>query len=316
VLLAAFGAHFAYFQTTASPIHSDFGQVWFAARAVLHGQNPYALIGPGREFQWTAPLFYPLSATFVALPLAALSEAAAVAVFVAVGVFAFAWALTEYGFGPLWGAASFCLVHAVGVVQWSPLFVGAYAIAPLGLLLVAKPTVGFAVFTAKPSLWPIVGGIVLTALAFLVQPHWFPAWREALRAASIGEGSAFPYTAPIIYPGGVLVLLALSRWRRPEARLLVALACVPHTTLPYEGLLLFLVPRGWRQALTLTVLSWVNYFFVLALIQPHTPTAAILAYGPTMVALLYLPATIMVLRRPNEGFDIAAFSSRAPVGRS
>ena len=30
----------------------DFDQVWFAARALLAGQNPYHLVGPGRTFPW------------------------------------------------------------------------------------------------------------------------------------------------------------------------------------------------------------------------------------------------------------------------
>jgi hypothetical protein len=302
VLLAIFFAHWSQYQALRRPIHSDLGQVWFAARAVLHGQNPYALIGPGRAFEWQAPLLYPLPAALVALPIAPLSEAWAVTAFMAVGVFGLCWALTEYGYGPLWGLASVCMYQVVEITQWAPMLATAYIFAPFSAILIAKPTIGTVVFAAKPSRWAILGGAFFILLAFVLQPHWVPAWRQALQSASVGAGKAFPYTAPVMYPGDVLALLALLRWRRPEARLLAALAVVPQTTLPYEGLLLFLIPRGWKQALSLAALSWANVVFVSHVMRPpNILTDRILAFGPTMTVFLYLPCTLMVLRRPNEG---------------
>src|SRR5215207_5028160 len=44
----------------ANDMPRDFDQLWFAARALLAGQNPYHLVGPGRSFPWEFPLFYPL----------------------------------------------------------------------------------------------------------------------------------------------------------------------------------------------------------------------------------------------------------------
>jgi SAM-dependent methyltransferase len=305
LLLALVAGHYARFAALTRPIHPDVGQVWFAARAVLHGQKPYALIGPGLAFEWEAPLFYPLPAALVALPLSPFPLDIATALFMAVGVFGLAWALTAEGYGPLWGMLSICMYQAVRIAQWAPLLAGAYIFAPLSVVLIAKPTVGAAVWAAKPSRWAIFGGAFLILLSFALQPGWVPEWRHALSAASVGAGKAFPYTAPISYPGGFLALLALLRWRRPEARLLAVLAMVPQTTLPYEGLLLFLIPRGWKQGLALTALSWANVAFVRAVLEPHTLTETILAYGPTMVLFLYLPATIMVLRRSNEGTVMA-----------
>ena len=66
---------------------------------------------------------------------------------------------------------------------------------------------------------------------------------------------------PLLYWGGPLMLLALLRWRRPEARLLAALSCVPHTPELYESLYLFLVPASmWQGAL----LAALNYGIVFA----------------------------------------------------
>ena len=66
---------------------------------------------------------------------------------------------------------------------------------------------------------------------------WLPNLREAPNAISA-----------LTLRGGALVLLALLKWRRPEARLLAATACVPHTLLPDETLPLFLVPQTWLEA--------------------------------------------------------------------
>jgi SAM-dependent methyltransferase len=300
-LLACIAGDYARSQIAVRPVPPDIAQVWYAARAVLHGQNPYALIGPGRAFEWPAPLFYPLPAALVAVPIAPFPERTAVFLFVALGVGALCWALTTDGWGGLWALTSISVQQAVLVAQWSPLLAGATALAPLAVILVAKPTVGAAVFAYRPSKWAIGGAIALTLLAFLLQPGWMPEWHHALTAASVGRGSPFPYLAPIAQPGGILVLLALMRWRRPEARLLVALACVPQTMLPYEGVLLFLIPRGWRQMLALSALSWASTILARQVMGAKEITETILAYAQTMTLLLYLPCLLMVLRRPNEG---------------
>jgi hypothetical protein len=300
-LFAVLAGDYARAQLAYRSVHPDIGQVWFAARAVLHRENPYALIGPGRAFQWEAPLFYPLPAALTLLPLAPFSEGVAVFLFVALGVGCFLWAVTEHGWAGLWTLASLNLQHAVYIAQWSPLLAGSLVLAPLSVMLVAKPTVGAALFAARPNWWAVGGALALTVLAFVLQPGWLREWRHAIGAASLGATGRFPYTAPITQPGGLLTLLALLRWRRPEARLLAALACVPQTTLPYEGVLLFLVPRGWRQMLTLTVLGWSALIFVRAVYEPTSLTQDVMAYAPTMTALLYLPCTVMILRRANEG---------------
>src|SRR5690242_7842385 len=59
----------------------DFTQVWFAARTVLHGADPYALVGPGLTYDWPCPLLYPLTAAVAAMPLAALPQELANALF-------------------------------------------------------------------------------------------------------------------------------------------------------------------------------------------------------------------------------------------
>ena len=57
---------------------SDFDQVWAGARALWEGKDPYAVVGPGREFGWNWPLYYPLPA-LVALATASFGSDSAVA---------------------------------------------------------------------------------------------------------------------------------------------------------------------------------------------------------------------------------------------
>jgi hypothetical protein len=299
-LLGMIGGHYVHFVKSTERIHRDFAQVWYAARAVLHGNDPYVLIGPGRAFEWDWPFYYPLTAAVVATPVAFLSEHWAMVLVGALSCFVLAWALMEFGYASLLAFGSFSVWEAVQVVQWSPLMAGAYVIPPLALILAAKPTVGAAMFAAKPSRWALVGGVVVTTIAFIVQPQWVAEWRAALASPAIGHHRDFEFIAPVMQPGGFLVLAALARWRRPEARLLVALACVPQTILPYETVLLFLVPRGWLEVGVLVVLShaivlWSRH------VHPVTMRDVINLYGQLVTWGMYLPLVAMLLRRPNEG---------------
>jgi hypothetical protein len=279
----------------------DFAQFWFAARVLLQGGEPYSSIGPGTAFNYTWPLVYPLQSVVAAVPLASLSAAGACAVFAGLGAACYAWALMERGYWSLLAFGSICTWHAIFLVQWSPLLAASTVIVPLSVLLVVKPTIGFAYFAARPTWWAIVGGLVLTGIAFALDPGWVGQWRAALGRALAMAQHGFPYRAPALMPGGILVLVALTRWRRSEARLLVALACIPHTTLPYELVPLFLIPQGWRQASTLVGLSHVMWLIVGRNTTHPDFYSTVIEYTRTSIPCMYLPCTLMILRRPNVG---------------
>jgi hypothetical protein len=80
-------------------------------------------------------------------------------------------------------------------------------IAPLGLLLVAKPTVGGAIFLTRPSRWALLGAFVFGGIAFLVQPGWVADWLDAIARDNAIWAPTVPYRAPITFIGGPLVLL-------------------------------------------------------------------------------------------------------------
>jgi hypothetical protein len=279
---------------------NDFSQVWFAARALLAGANPYPLIGPGRAFAWQWPFFYPLPAAIVAVPFAPLQMAWASAAFVAVGAGVFAWALMAQGVASLLLSLSAATLVAVELAQWSPLLAAAFVLSPLSVAFVAKPTLGAALFVARPSWWAIVGGVLLSAVAFALHPGWFGDWLGGF----VHPTRPLHFRAPVMHPGGVLTLLALRRWRRPEARLLAAMACVPQSMILYEAVPLCLIPRGVRECAAFLLLT---YAAQAALVLSADD---LIATGRWIVWLLYLPATAMVLRRPNEGLVPRWFERR------
>jgi hypothetical protein len=279
----------------------DFAPVWYAGRVLLEGGDPYASIGPGLAFSWPWPLYYPLPAALLAIPLTPLPQSIAMGVFSALGAGALAWALSGRELAPLLAFLSVCVWDAIAAAQWSPMLAATFALTPLSVVLVAKPTAGAALFAARPNRWGLWGAGVLLAVSFLLRPDWLGSWLDSISGARDVSGTKFPSVIPATLPGGALSLAAWLRWRRPEARLVGALACVPLTMAPYESVFLFLVPRGWRQSLALVALS--NVAVAWMYFAPAEPqmTARMRFFGTVLVWLMYLPATMMILRRPNEG---------------
>jgi hypothetical protein len=283
----------------ASPWHrSDFGVTWFGARALLHGANPYELIGPGLQFDWPWRMMYPATAMITAIPLSFVPETIAAFLFVALSGALLAYAVTRDGWYRLPLFLSWPYVIAVSYGQWSPLYTAIACLPSLGCLLAAKPNVGFAIFAASSSrrlvTSAIIGGSVLAALTFMLLPTWPMDWLESLRTQTRVD-------APITRLGGLLVLLALLRWRRPEARLLVALACVPQTIEWYETVPLLLIPNTFRQSLVYSVILSLGFFLPPHIIPVGSEEQMHAQDGSLMIAIAYLPATVMILRRPNEG---------------
>jgi hypothetical protein len=173
------------------------------------------------------------------------------------------------------------LFHASLLNQWSPLLAAAVVFPNLTVAWAAKPSVGAALFAAYPSrraIW-IAGGI--TALSLVIMPSWPMAWLASVRHQ--------PYNPLILLPGGALLLLALLRWRMPEARLLAALACVPHSWAAYETVPLFLIPQRRIEAYVLALLQ-----YALAFGQAALHAGARARWFETL-GLVYLPALALVL---------------------
>jgi hypothetical protein len=279
----------------------DFDQTWYAARALFAGRNPYAEIGPGLSFEWAQYFYYPINAPLAIAPLAIFPRSVATILFAALASGAFVWAATRRSLAPAVVITSASAAFAAEAVQWSPLFGAAFGVPWLGIFLSAKPTIGLAVFLARPTRWAVIGTIVLTMIGLILLPTWPSDWIAAVRHTSLATPGGTTFLAPIVTPGGALAVLLLLRWRRPEARLVLALACVPQTPLLYETVPLFLVPQTIVQGGVLWLGSW-----LVALLQAlGTPfpseLARYLASERAIGWLLYLPCIVMILRRPNVG---------------
>ena len=277
---------------------SDFDQLWASARALLEHKSPYDVVGPRGAFLWKWPLYYPLPAVVLVAPLGLLQVVAARVVFAAVSAGLFAFAITRDGFGRLLTLLSISFITAVELVQWSPLLAAGMLLPWLGWVAVAKPNLGaaMAAYAASRTALAIlfVGSAILIGVSFVILPGWVGDWWANVRSAP-------HFVAPIVRPGGILLLAVLAKWRRPEARLLAALACVPQTPTFYDHVLVLLVARGTRESLVLVALTLAVYFSVAF----AAPFDTFQQWGDFVANatlwLVYAPAAIMVLRRPNEG---------------
>jgi hypothetical protein len=185
--------------------------------------------------------------------------------------------------------------------QWAPLICAAILAPSLGWVAVVKPTVGLAPLIAsgktRDQLRAIAVGVGLVIVSLVLMPTWPQRWWQSLHGG--------PQFSLLGHPLGWVLLLAALRWRRPEARMLLTLAIVPHTISLCETVYLLLIPQGLRSLLVFCGLSFVTFAVQRQthtnLPEPAATTAMVQAMRVPIILLLYLPALVLVLRRPNVG---------------
>jgi hypothetical protein len=273
----------------------DFDQAWFAARALLQGRDPYAVVDAAHGFQF--PLYYPLTTAIVAMPFTPFSLDVARFFFVAgsAGVFGYAIGCERAYLWPTFLGLPF--LTAIRSTQWSPLLTAAMLIPALGWLAAAKPNLGFAMLAGARS-WRVarilvIGGTVVLLVSLAVDPMWPWRWREALQHST-------HFRPLILRPCGVLMLLALLRWRDPDARLLLALAIVPVTGLFYDVLPACVVARTRAQAAALALAT----LFARA-VEPFLPPMRDFAQeawinGTFVLLCGLIPPLVLVLMRSER----------------
>jgi hypothetical protein len=267
---------------------ADFTYHWLAARALLSGHSPYAVIHGGTH-GFAGPYVYPVTSAIVALPFASwLGPVDSAAAFIGLSSALLAFAI-GYQRLPVFLSTSF--LWAANSGQLSPLIAAGTLLPALGWAAPIKPNLGIASLVYRPSKAALIGSALLIGCAFLIYPHWFQDWLETLSHRVGGI-----YFIPLTLIGGPLILLVGIRSRLPEARLLLALTILPQAFLFYDALLLWLIPRTWKESLLLSAFSWAALLLGNS-IHSHQTTAEI--YAPFIIALLYLPCVIMVVRRQN-----------------
>ena len=130
------------------------------------------------------------------------------------------------------------------------------------------------------------------AISLVFLPTWPIEWWRAI-------WSSPHMSAPISRIGGFAILLVILRWRRPEAWLVLILACLPQTSYPYNVLVLLALANTWREAALLSMISTLGSLPELRA-NIHD-LHGLRVMGDLMIASAFLPATLMILRRPNEG---------------
>ncbi len=267
---------------------SDWDPTWVATKALLRGDSPYAAI---QVPPWPNWLLYPLPALLATIPFTSLPLPLARGIFAAIGTAAFTWAVTRRHRWTLYFLISGAMLWSWITVQWAPLLIAAALTPSLSWLLAVKPTTGFALWTARPNRKAVAGVLLFVALSLLAWPGWVQEW-----LASVAKT---PHEPHLFRPGGFLLLLGLVRWRRPEGRLLGALALVPQTTALYETLPLALLCRNRPQAAGFAGLTMLAHLLYLLGPQGPWPVGAEYQWW-VLLGLVYLPAIVLVLRRPNE----------------
>ena len=277
---------------------------------MLEGRSPYDAVGPAREFRWNWPLNYPLSTVILTLPLTPLSVPAARICFSAIGGGVLGYALGKDEFRRLSAVLSAAFLIAVFRNQWSPYYTAAWFVPLAALFLAAKPNIAVA-FVAGVRSWRqlrwIAGiGLAVGAASLIARPSWPLQWLDALREMQY-------VVSPIMRPFAFVYALALLKWRRPEARLFLALVCVPQTPSLYDILPLFIVTRTRREVLVLSLLTHALFFTVAAL-GPYANFDAYANRLGELSILVYLPVMVLLLRRPNVWHDEpAAATIHAPI---
>ena len=299
LLIGVAAAAVHYFHAALSGGLSDFTGLWYGSRLLSAGQNPYLLIGPHRLIGLPSPLYYPAPALVSVLPLTILPYHLAGTVFVLVSAALLTFGATRDGWQrlPIFPSVAFLTSAELG--QWSILMTAAVFIPALSFLSIAKPQASLPVIAASSdrTTWvaAIGGGLILLAISFALLPGWPMAWWQLLSSTTY-------FSAPIATPGGVAIALVLLRWRRPEAWLVFVAACMPQTWYPYNGLILLIVASSYTEACVLSLLSsagWVIAYLFFVGEWRSEGTRSVLQ--GVLIALCYLPATVMILRRPNTG---------------
>lgn len=275
---------------------SDFDLMWLVDRAIMRRADPFS--AAHLAYAWPRPMLYPLPAAIVALPFAALPQSLAPGAFSAAGFTLLAFGLTRDAWWPLIALASLPAVESAQLGQWSPFFAAIALFPTLSFLAIVKPTTAGACASAylprTGNIPAILVALGLLAAATFVTPGWVVRWSEAIRTPT-------RYLPLAVRPFGLLLLLALLKWRRPEARLIAFLALVPLSGMAYDALVLAVVPRSRGEALLLAVPTFVAVPWRAVAQDDGAAFAAATSHNALMyLATLYLPALMMVLRRPNE----------------
>jgi hypothetical protein len=282
--------------------------LWRGARILMAGGDPYDFatwrampIGETDIGAWSnviEPLYYPLPALLIWIPFSFGSFLVGSAVFVGLGAALFVFAMSRVGLHRIWLCGSVPFIMALRFGQWSTWLTAAAFLPLLSFMLPAKPNVGLPLFLARPTKPMIIGSLAILAVSLLVMPRWPLGWYGTVTGAFT---QTVPHPAPVTTFGGLgaIVLVAILRWRRPEARLLVLLACVPQLPFWADQLPLYTIAETRREVIWSMLgghLCFIGWFLFAPKVIYYVPVMQ-----PYALIGMYVPALVMVMRRSNVG---------------
>jgi hypothetical protein len=273
--------------------HSDFSVLWTAGKVLLAGGNPYHAIGPATGYDYE--LHHPLTSVVGFLPLTLLPEKIADVTFVFGATFLFAFVALRDDWDHIWLFLSSAFVGCARSGQLAIFIATAYYLPMAAVILPLKPSIGASLLLSRKAIiYAFSSGVVLLAISLWLLPDWIPEWYRT-------TGHSWEYTAPIRRTGGFVLALSLLRWRTKEGKFLFILSLIPQVSSWYEAVLPMLVGRTKREYQVLSMTSSCGYLLLILLVlgvpERQVPTFQI---GRLMVAYCYLPALIVILRRPNS----------------
>jgi hypothetical protein len=277
--------------------HTDFSNVWFGAKALLEGRNPYALIGPGRELDMQYPLIYPAPSLILALPFAILGEKIAAMLFVGVSVMLLVYGITKDGWHRIPILLSAAFLDSVTAAQWTILLTAALFLPLIAAFAPCKPQTGAAAISGLTSrrdfLAALVSGGIALAVSFILLPDWYRDWVASLRSANV-------VLIPARYAIGAASLTVLVRWRRPEAWVIAVTALLPQTFMWYSGLMLLALASTYREAVVVSIISTLGYLTATLVVLSNPAHVGEIAWS-IYLATTFLPIAVIVWSRPNVG---------------
>jgi hypothetical protein len=95
-------------------------------------------------------------------------------------------------------------------------------------------------------------------------------------------------------------LIAALRWNLPEGRLILATALLPQTGLPYELVLLALIPRSVGEMAIYLAGTWIAVADASGALQILGGGEWTMTGWPITLCAVYFPMLYMVLRRPGS----------------
>jgi hypothetical protein len=258
---------------------ADFNWAYDAARDIVAHRDPYAATLPGI-------IPYPLPAALFAVPFSWLPRGAAAGAFFGTSSALLAFGLTRNGFRRLLVFMSYPYWAALITAQWTPLLAASACFQLFLPVTLAKPHIGIPVAGVNLSRRGLLFSVLVLAASFVISPTWLREW--------VGQLSSYQHFYPILVFPGILLALALLRYRERDAQLLLLASIVPQRWF-YDQFILFLIPKSRRELVYTTGISWIPGIWRWF----HTPRT-MSEVGLWAVLWLFLPMLMTVLLRKKQ----------------